>query len=126
MRVAQAVKLCIIRSHIERVTVLPQTHQKLLWVVRPCLWLQLKATRGLDLFPVCGATLNSVAQTYSSLFKVAFYQSWAFYNMVYVSLISAIVSLSLRLFIPHLCHAACRIVVMAEDTKSVLGVRCLR
>lgn len=27
----------------------------------------------------------------------------------------------LRLFIPHLCHAACRIVVMAEDTKSLLG-----
>lgn len=27
----------------------------------------------------------------------------------------------LRLFAPHLCHAACRIVVMAEDTKSLVG-----
>ena len=26
-------------------------------------------------------------------------------------------------FIPHLCHAACRIVIMAEDTESLLGAR---
>lgn len=34
-------------SHVAGVNVVPQTDQKLLWVVRPCLWLALKATMGL-------------------------------------------------------------------------------
>ncbi|KAF3700174.1 Transcription factor AP-4 Activating enhancer-binding protein 4 [Channa argus] len=38
-------------------------------------------------------------------------------------LIGAAETPPLRLFIPHLCHAACRIVVMAEDMKSLPGAR---
>lgn len=38
-------------------------------------------------------------------------------NDISVPLVRATESPPLRLFVPHLCHAACRIVVMAEDTK---------
>lgn len=100
-----------------------QSHLKLLWVVRPCLWLVLEVMRGSGvcfLFVACCFRSLQMRKCTSAI-KIAAIRRGESFNGVSARLVRAFESPPLRLFVPHLCHAACRIVIMAEDTKSLLG-----
>lgn len=71
------------------------------------------------LFPVYGALFSFTPNVKKSTAVVLFAPVLGDGGLNGVSAlpVDAIEPPPLRRFIPHLCHAACRIVVMAEDTK---------
>jgi len=97
---------------------------KLLWVVRPCLWLELNLRRKGG-----GGVCSLLMAPFSFISDVKMYNRgvnrphWGRrgFPLLCVRLVRLVESPPLRLFIPHLCHAACRIVIMAEDTERLLG-----
>ena len=90
---------------------------KLLWVVRPCFGARAKCDGGGGVWR--GFAVHRTFFSIAAIVETSLYLNiWPLLDAALVLLVFPCVWIAppLRRFAPHRCHAACRIVVMAEES----------